>query len=90
MNVQIRYSERAKNQLLDLERKTAQKIVRKIRFYAESNEPLEHAKPLKGMLEGRYRYRIGNYRAIFECDDKEELVVITILIVKHRKDIYKK
>ena len=89
MSIHVFYSEKAKKQLLDLEQKTAQKIAKKIRQYAEEKDPLNIAKPLSGHLEGKYRYRIGNYRAIFTIE-KGKVVLLTIFEIKHRKDAYKK
>ena len=89
MSVRISYSEKAQKQLLALEQKIAQKIAKKIRFYAEGENPLHDAKKLIGQLEGKYRYRIGDYRAIF-IYEKEKIVLLTILTINHRKDIYKK
>ena len=89
MRVKINYSETAKKQLLALEQRIAQNIAKKIRFYAEAKDPLHNAKKLMGQLEGKYRYRIGDYRAIFTYE-KEIIILLTILTIKHRKDIYKK
>lgn len=40
-------------------------------------------------LTGRegWRIRIGNYRVIYEIDDKQQIV--TILHVGHRRDVYR-
>ncbi len=43
----------------------------------------------KGLLEnrtGQWRYRIGDYRLI--CEIKEEEIVILILEIGHRRNIY--
>jgi len=38
--------------------------------------------------EGGYRIRSGNYRILFEIDDKSQ--TIFIYRIKHRKDVYRK
>jgi mRNA interferase RelE/StbE len=35
----------------------------------------------------RWRVRVGDYRAVYEIDDAEHLVVI--VLVRHRKDVYR-
>jgi mRNA interferase RelE/StbE len=43
-------------------------------------------KSLKGELSGYYRYRVGDYRVIYEIDDNSKLV--TILLIAHRSRVY--
>ena len=45
----------------------------------------------KGLLEnmsGQWRYRIGNYRVICEIQDEE--IIVLVLEIGHRKDVYDK
>ncbi|MDM8564967.1 type II toxin-antitoxin system mRNA interferase toxin, RelE/StbE family [Candidatus Halobeggiatoa sp. HSG11] len=44
-------------------------------------------KKLVGNLSEYYRYRVGNYRIIYEII--EEDIVVVILKIKHRKNIYR-
>jgi mRNA interferase RelE/StbE len=50
------------------------------------NNPLEHSEKLKYPEIGTYRFRIGNYRVIFDIEGKD----IVILRVGDRKEIYKR
>ncbi|MEH2412286.1 type II toxin-antitoxin system RelE family toxin [Nostoc sp.] len=43
-------------------------------------------KLLKGELSGYYRYRVGNYRVIYQIDD--DLNQVTILLIGHRSRVY--
>lgn len=86
-SILISYTESSRKDLKKIELKFAQKIIKTIQIYT-NNEPLKKAKKLEGFFEGLYRYRIGEYRAIFQYQNKK-LIIITILRVKHRKDIYK-
>ncbi|MDJ0737761.1 MAG: type II toxin-antitoxin system RelE/ParE family toxin [Nostocaceae cyanobacterium] len=43
-------------------------------------------KPLKGELSGYYRYRVGDYRVIYEIDDA--LGQVTIILIEHRSKVY--
>ena len=48
--------------------------------------PREHGKALTANRNGQWRYRVGDYRLIAEIKDNE--VVILIISVGHRKEIY--
>ena len=60
------------------------RILEKLKFYAAQENPLKFADKLKDYRFGEYRFRIGDYRMLFDVKDKE----IIILKVGHRKDIY--
>lgn len=65
-----------------LDESIQQKIIAKLREYAQ--EPLNHAKKLISPKIGTYRFRIGDYRVIFDIDEEN----IIILRIGHRKKIY--
>lgn len=51
-----------------------------------ADDPRPHGyKKLKG--EDAYRIRVGDYRVIYEIYD--EVILVTVVSVGHRKDIYK-
>lgn len=50
-------------------------------------DPYVHGKSLEGNLKGKWRYRVGDYRLICNIDD--EKVVILILVIGHRKEVYR-
>jgi mRNA interferase RelE/StbE len=50
------------------------------------SDPLSHAEPLKQSELGSYRFRIGDYRVVFDIEGNE----IVILRVGHRRDIYRR
>ncbi|MBC1236642.1 type II toxin-antitoxin system RelE/ParE family toxin [Nostoc sp. 2RC] len=43
-------------------------------------------KPLKGELSGFYRYRVADYRVIYQIDDI--LNQVTIILIQHRSRVY--
>lgn len=43
-------------------------------------------KPLKGELSGYYRYRIGDYRVVYEIDDN--LKQVNVIFIAHRSKVY--
>ncbi|MCB4743850.1 MAG: type II toxin-antitoxin system mRNA interferase toxin, RelE/StbE family [Sulfurovum sp.] len=43
-------------------------------------------KKLKGVLEGYYRYRVGNYRLFYLIEN--EKLIIAVVDFKHRQQAY--
>lgn len=87
--VSVFYTHTAREGLQSLEKKDAGRVVLTIEKYTSDKNPLSRAKKLTGIFDGLYRYRIGNYRAVFQYDEKGNLIMITILKIKHRKDVYR-
>ena len=44
-------------------------------------------KPLKGKLAGYYRYRIGDYRIVYQIDEKTKQVFVVAIV--HRGSAYR-
>ena len=86
-SITVYYTESARKDLRKLEKKQARKIVLTVWKYT-ALKPLIKAKALSGIFSGLYRYRIGDYRAVFEYDGRGVLTIVTILRIKHKKDIY--
>ncbi len=59
------------------------RIASKIKEY--SNDPIYYSRKLTDPKIGTYRFRIEDYRVIFDIEDE----TIIVLRVGHRKDIYK-
>jgi mRNA-degrading endonuclease RelE of RelBE toxin-antitoxin system len=82
------YTKDATHDLAGLPKKIARRIVDKIEFFRTQPEPLHFAKRLTNFEPGQFRFRIGDYRAIFDVDSKGAIHILMILRIKHRKDIY--
>jgi len=85
----VTYTKKAIKDLRSIEVKIAQRIIGKIFEYSKTENPLKFAKKLKGSILGDYRFRIGDYRAVFDIDAKGNVKILVIMTVKHRKDVYK-
>jgi len=85
----LQYTESALKDLKKLERKVALRIVNKVKQESEKDDPLRGAKALRGVLAGFYWYRVGDYRVIFEIGEDNKITILTVLRIKHRKDVYK-
>jgi mRNA interferase RelE/StbE len=54
-------------------------------FYASQENPLTFAKRLVAVREGQFRFRIGDYRVIFDVAKDS----IYVLKIAKRSDVYK-
>ncbi|MBQ3177950.1 MAG: type II toxin-antitoxin system RelE/ParE family toxin [Clostridia bacterium] len=87
MKWQVTFSRDALKQLKKLDKHTASLILGWIRKNLEGCEnPRLHGKALTANRTGQWRYRVGDYRIIAELQDKQ--IVILILNVGHKRDIY--
>ena len=50
-----------------------------------TNDPVGGSKKLSSAIIGTYRFRVGDYRIIFDIEDD----TVIVLRIGHRKDIYK-
>lgn len=82
------YTQKARKDLKNLDQGIADRIIRKINQYKKTEKPLFFAKNLKNSPLGHFRFRIGDYRAIFDIDENNNIKILLILTIGHRKDIY--
>ena len=61
------------------------RILDKLDYFIKQKYPLFFASRLINYGLGEYRFRIGDYRVIFDLEDED----IIILEVGHRREIYK-
>lgn len=86
---QVRFGKRAQSKLKKMDFNTAKIIMAWInKNLVDCENPFLYGKSLKGNMKEKWRYRIGEYRLICNIDEKE--IIILVLEVGHRKDIYKK
>jgi mRNA interferase RelE/StbE len=64
----------------------AKKIARCFEQLEQSPRYHPNIKPLKGDLAGYYRYRIGDYRVIYQVDDEANQVLVSTIV--HRREAY--
>ncbi len=84
----VEYTHKAREDLSRLDPQLARRILKKVAFYSSQEHPLDFAKPLQGKWTDTFRFRIGDFRAIFYLDRNGVLSVLYILRIKHRKDVY--
>lgn len=84
----ILYTKKALENLENLDKKIAKRIVEKIEFFSYQKNPLRFAKNLKDTRLGEYRFRIGDYRVLFDVNCQGEISIMLILSIKHRREVY--
>mgnify|MGYP001558776784 CR=1 FL=1 len=77
------YTKRAVNDIAKLDLVVKKRIGKKLLLYAQN--PLKYATKLTDYTIGTYRFRIGDYRVIFDLKGRD----IIVLRLGHRKDIYR-
>lgn len=82
------YSEESIKDLHKLDKAVGRRIVEKIAFFSKQNDLSKFSKALKG-FDGKYRFRVGDYRVIYKIGSSGEIQILMVLNVKHRKDVYK-
>lgn len=80
----IEIKKSATKELSKLPKNDLKRIVENIQELSENPRP-DGCKKLSG--DEKYRIRIGNYRVLYSIED--EILVIYVVKVGHRKDIYK-
>ena len=83
------FSDRAKKDLKKLDKHIQALLIGWIEKNLQNCEnPRIHGKGLTSNKSREWRYRIGNYRIICEIKDKE--ILILLLNIGHRREIYEK
>jgi len=77
------FTHRALKDLENIDRGLQNRIATKLKKYAK--DPIKYSRKLTHSNIGGYRFRIGDYRVVFDIDDNN----VVILRIGHRKSIYK-
>lgn len=83
----VEFAKAALRDLKKLDRHTAAMITGWIRKNLEGcTNPRQHGKGLTANRSGQWRYRVGYYRLL--ADIQDDKIVILILNVGHRSEVY--
>ena len=81
----LRISETARRQLKNLDRSTAQGLLRYTnRILQQTEDPRQRGKALTANLAGLWRYRVGDYRVI--CQIEADRLVLLTVELSHRSE----
>jgi mRNA interferase RelE/StbE len=82
--MKIEITKRAKKDIDSLTAQTKKRCAEAVRVLVDN--PMR-GESLKGEFHGLRRYRVGNFRIVYEISAGNDL--ITIHAVKHRRDVYR-
>lgn len=62
------------------------RIIGKLDYFCQQSDPLDFAEPLTQSSLGEYRFRVGDWRVVFDLEGE----ILIIHDIGNRKDIYRK
>lgn len=84
---EFQFSENAEKNFASLENDVKKRILKKLVYFERAKEPFSFAKKLIG-LEDNFSFRIGDYRVIVSPQDKKTLVILVVLKIGQRREVY--
>jgi mRNA interferase RelE/StbE len=84
LEYELVYTERAARDIAKLDQAARERIKKTLERYKES--PFDYARKMVDPKLGSYRFRIGEYRVIFDIEGDQ----IVALRVGHRREIYRR
>ena len=83
MVYKVSYKASVEKDLRRVDKQTASRLLKKLE--AELSKDPSRGEQLKGELEGLFKYRIGDYRAVYTRTADG----VVVLRIAHRKDVYR-
>ena len=81
------FRKKATKYFAKLNKKEQEKIIRKLDYFISSGDPIQYAKKLVNPKIGTYRFRIWEYRVVFDIDEEWKLIIL--LVIDVRWQVYK-
>jgi mRNA interferase RelE/StbE len=85
-NWSIEFTEKADREFQKLDKAIQQQMKRFFASIIKTPNPRVKGSAMKGNLRQYWRYRIGDYRVL--CKFTDEVLVIHVVKVAHRRDVY--
>ena len=82
MAYKIVYTPSAIKDIKKLDSVVKKRIKKKIELFLEN--PIHYSRRLTSEKIGEYRWRVGDYRIVFDISNKE----VIVLKIRHRRDVY--
>ncbi|VAX09350.1 hypothetical protein MNBD_GAMMA26-1878 [hydrothermal vent metagenome] len=83
----VEWDDRARRELRQLDQQVQRDVLKYFSGrIATGKDPRSFGKPLQHELQGLWRYRIGNYRAICHIDNDH--LVVLVVAIGHRRQVY--
>lgn len=83
---QVKFKSSADKRFSKLPIDVQRRIVSKLEFFLQQEDPLYFAEVLTDPRIGRFRFRIGDYRVVFDIVEENTIIILDI---DHRKNIYR-
>jgi mRNA interferase RelE/StbE len=80
------YKKPAVRAIQKLPKQVQKRLKNKLEWFVEQDNPLQFSSALTKPADAQYRFRVGSYRVLFDID-KDTIIV---LLVQHRRDVYRK
>lgn len=87
MTYNVIFTKKSQKQIKNLDKKIQSRLKKAISEKLMAN-PSAYLEPLVGEFGGFYKFRVGDYRLI--CSKKDEHLIIIVIELGHRREIYKK
>lgn len=81
----LRYKQPAVKDIKKLSPQVQKRLKLKLEFFIAQTNPLDFAEPLAKPADAQYRFRVGNFRVLFDVEGQN----IVILHVQHRREVYR-
>jgi len=79
------YKEPALKSIQKLTPQIKKRLKIKLEWFINQDNPLMFAKLLTKPADAQYRFRVGNYRVLFDIEENN----IVILYFQHRREVYR-
>ena len=86
MTYQLVYKKPAVKEIQKLPEQIKKRLKIKLEWFASQPDPREFSKPLTKPADAQYRFRVGNYRILFDIEDEK----IIVLYIQHRREVYRR
>ena len=85
-NYRVEFSREALASLTLLDKQIAQRVLDRVKWLSFHINDVNH-KALTANLKGAFKLRVGEYRVIYEINNKEN--ILTIRFTAHRSEVYR-
>jgi len=86
MAYQLVYKKPAVTEIRKLPQHIKKRLKVKLEWFAHQPDPRKFCRPLTKPADAQYRFRIGNYRVLFDIEDEK----IIVLYMQHRREVYRR
>lgn len=84
---QFKFTQNSEKDFANLPKALQKRIYKKLQSWEVLKDPISLSKKLEG-LSNCYRFRVGDYRIIVSPENENELIILVILKIAHRKSVY--